>query len=772
VFFGVVAATRRALRRRTLQAAGTRGRRDALLASSLVFAAATREGTVVTAASPTRIAGTGGDAAACRPLHERVAWYAVLAAVAVVPIAMSNGSVKGAQRAVVATWDLFETVKVFLLALLLLPAAATWAAGVALRGSTVRTVPGGWLLAAFLACSAAATAASIHLPTALLGAYRRYEGLGAFLLYALTFVLVVQLARERRHLHQLVVTAAGAGVVVAAYGVAQALGIDPIEWGPELQDHGRAFSTYGSPVTLGAYLTLVLPLAVGLALTTEHRRARVACWFGALVIAAAIFATLTRGAWLGALVAIVTLGAGLARRHRRKSVAVVVATIVGTVAASAALLSSTSGLRIVERAAERATSLLQPTKGSSGTRIEIGKAAFNAIAERPLLGFGPDTFRLVFPRHKTAAYVREIGSLPVADNAHSHPIHIAVGAGIPAAVLLYAFFAVVAIRTARSAFAPTRSMEGHDDGVLMLAMWSACAGCLACLLVGISAPGSSFLLWVLLGALAARSSPRTERNVPRWASRTLMGAPLVAIAVLALGVRGLLADHHALRAHVLFDLRSRADAAHAAVRLHPYNAQYRTDLALVYRDAFAAAVRQRDAAHAAGRHPRPYLDVAVRAHADAEHGLHEAIRFSPWEIDNRIALASLYNMGGNAFADPALYEKAMSTARTALAMSPNAAAARYEIAWALAQTGRVADAIVQLEIAHRLDPGCVDCALGLAHLYAAEARDADARAVLDASLGRRPGHPALRRAMTTLDVRVHQNRQSEEPPTALRHSHR
>ena len=77
----------------------------------------------------------------------------------------------------------------------------------------------------------------------------------------------------------------------------------------------RMYSTFGNDSGVAGYLLPVLPLGIGLFLTSATRRSRWICFAGTAAIAYAILACQTRGVWLGASVALVFLLVNMVR-HR------------------------------------------------------------------------------------------------------------------------------------------------------------------------------------------------------------------------------------------------------------------------------------------------------------------------------------------------------------------------------------------------------------------------------------------------------------------------
>jgi Tfp pilus assembly protein PilF len=228
---------------------------------------------------------------------------------------------------------------------------------------------------------------------------------------------------------------------------------------------------------------------------------------------------------------------------------------------------------------------------------------------------------------------------------------------------------------------------------------------------------------------------------------------LLGIVSEAFWSRWLLADHQAAVANLARDFPTKVAAVQAAVDLNAFNSYYRSLAGTIHKDAFVQALGRASEAAAAGRNANRYNDAARRALRDAEQAMLDAIAHTPDEYDSHVALASLYNLAGNTWSEAAYFGKAIDAASKATQLSRFGVAARYELAWAYAQTGRRLLAVAELEYAHALDPAYVDCALGLAMLYSKEFRYDDAATVLNRTLARRPGHGGLVEALDRIDVR-------------------
>src|SRR5437763_12843537 len=133
--------------------------------------------------------------------------------------------------------------------------------------------------------------------TAVVGTSGRNLGLVAWLVFAGAFWL----GAELRPMARLVVRCGVFGSLpVSAYAVAQAAGIHPIRLSRGL-DLARARSPLGNASFLGAYLVLVVPLALALVVDRDETgHIRWAAGVPLVLGLAALLATQSRAAWLGA----------------------------------------------------------------------------------------------------------------------------------------------------------------------------------------------------------------------------------------------------------------------------------------------------------------------------------------------------------------------------------------------------------------------------------------------------------------------------------------
>lgn len=368
-------------------------------------------------------------------------------------------------------------------------------------------------LLGFIAVVSLATACSVNPLWSVFGAPRRHEGLLSLAAYAVVCAgTLVSVARGGLRLW--LTAALAGGTLAATYGIAQYFGLEWLVRDATRLSWWRPFSTSGNPNFLGAYMVLMIPLAVA-ALMTARRPVTVALSGVALAAAGlAALCTYSRAAWLGVIVAFLALSVLLAvspragrprQAHRR-------------LAASAALLavlmivffvpaSPLANRRADWSAAARARpgAAAEDATGGLQGRLYLWRHALPLWRARPILGYGPETFVRVFPQGWDAQRTRLFGNMPLLiDKAHNDTMDLAMSAG----VLGVAAFWWVLLRTA------TRTYEGIRRGgplqIAAIGMLAAGAGYWVDVQWHFSTVSVAPVFWSALGAavgLAARAVP-------------------------------------------------------------------------------------------------------------------------------------------------------------------------------------------------------------------------------------------------------------------------
>lgn len=298
---------------------------------------------------------------------------------------------------------------------------------------------------AFILTSAAATVLSVDPSWSLRGSPWRSEGFGAYLGYAAVFLSSLAVGRSGYAARwQVAVIACGA--VVALYGIAQYLGYEWLVRDSQRLDWFQAFSTSGNANFLGAYMVLIFPLAVAAALMARQSTAAGLwiCAAGTLFLAA--LCTYSRAAWAALAAEILLLGLWLPRLRpgvpRGRIIALTLAlafvTIVfvvpgGPLAPRAKDVTLTSRIR----------SGMEYQGPAVQSRLYLLKETASLLIRRPLLGYGPEAFPLIFPQEWDQERQRLFGDFPVTiDKAHNDTLDLAMSIGLLGVLAFWGVFGV------------------------------------------------------------------------------------------------------------------------------------------------------------------------------------------------------------------------------------------------------------------------------------------------------------------------------------------
>jgi len=162
----------------------------------------------------------------------------------------------------------FEAGKVMLLRSIALVIAAAWIIKVAEQGPrNWKLVIGHWSLKPlvlptllFASVFLLSTLSSVIFRVSFWGSYHRRQGLYVVLCYIVIFFSMLDTLRTRQQLERLITTILLTSLPISLYGIMQRLRLDPLPW--IMGGAGRAQSTLGNPILIGAYLIMVIPLTI------------------------------------------------------------------------------------------------------------------------------------------------------------------------------------------------------------------------------------------------------------------------------------------------------------------------------------------------------------------------------------------------------------------------------------------------------------------------------------------------------------------------------
>ncbi|HQG53922.1 MAG TPA: O-antigen ligase family protein [Thermoleophilia bacterium] len=294
-----------------------------------------------------------------------------------------------------------------------------------------------------------------------LGAYNRVGGAVWWLAMGAVVVVARRALARRAARESFVWVIAATVVLAAAVALVQVLGGDPWwERGPFTV--GRMPGPTGNPVSLGG-LGLLAVLLGALALTpgTLSRRAHWVALAGTAAGLTAVVLSVSRAAYLGLLVAGVTLAVVWGVRRRRRALVWLAAAAAATVLAT--VLYSPGGVAglLFERIANQAQKEGAVAGQIDAKRVDYWKVALEGVRERPLVGYGPGGYVVAFRRFVPADLTQKDPLLAVTD-PHGIVFLMAAGSGMIGLALALAVLASVAVSGLRGRGRDAFSGEGDE----------------------------------------------------------------------------------------------------------------------------------------------------------------------------------------------------------------------------------------------------------------------------------------------------------------------
>jgi O-antigen ligase len=262
---------------------------------------------------------------------------------------------------------------------------------------------------------------------------------------------------------------------------------------------------------LAEYLVLAVPVAAAALHGWRRRGQQYASRLVAVAFVALLF-TEQRGAWLTAVAqlgALAVIGLPWLMRHRRQMRLVVIAGILVVVLASTVLIFDTSALSALLGRAEVATSDL------SG-RVQVWKTSVELTEERPLLGWGLGSFS---PVHDQTGEWWRPSPKWLWLTAHSLYLMISVERGLlgVAALALLIWGAVISVRQGLAS-------DRRHERQMMIGLALSFGGVLVYGIVQylFYLKNIEFLIWMLLGALAAMTPTKQPASRPLLRSAQIL----------------------------------------------------------------------------------------------------------------------------------------------------------------------------------------------------------------------------------------------------------
>ena len=562
-----------------------------------------------------------------------------------------------------AGWFPFSVVKWWAVVATVLVAALSWVRLREVRRSPVL----GWLLGLVVLVTVSAVFA-VDGTYAWVGSPIRHLGVVAWWLFVLSFLVGAALGGRGPEPHAVAVRVSRAvvlgGLAVGSYSTWELFVGRPVEI-DVVSD--RLGGPYGSPAYLGAACCLILPVCLAHALDHAVRPA----WRAVSAVAAtgstvAAVGSGSRGALLALGVALLLVGWSDFResqpRGSRRKKAVMTALL------GAVVLGLAAALRDV----------FERTVGWS-SRLDEWELALRVIGSRPLMGAGPEGYRIEAFDHMGDDYVRRFGEDVFVDRAHSGMLDVAVSSGVLAAAAYIVVMALIVRAGFRAVRSDSMSRRGLGAAVIAYAVGQQ-------LLFPIAELDPVF--WLLVGVLCADGTQRLLVDGSATDRMRVLGAVqggvmifgAVAVLVVAVvGVRAVAADRVAKQAVDESDVEISAERAMRAVMLAPGDARFHLLLAQVE----------------ASERTLTSLNRAINA-------IDDAAEITPLDPGVRIERARLLSLRADATGTPSDRDGAERAWAELLDDAPSCARCHFGAALAAGERGDITRAVELLERAVEL----------------------------------------------------------------------
>jgi len=540
------------------------------------------------------------------------------------------------------TFDQYVLPKLLVARILFLVLLILFVARAALGGRVmIKRTPLDLPLLALLASAAISTVLAENQNVAIFGTYSRYDGLLTLITYAGLFWLTVQTLSGADEARTLLRVLLASGYLVAAIAILQSVG-DSLRMGY----FEYAFGTMGNSNVLGAFLAMVLAIGLGELVAAESASARVLIVNVLIVAGLALVLSGSRSAWLGAALGAAIVVAGARRAAARLRVAFALAGIVGAllVVAMGAGLILHGGFELERQLVARALTVFNPSQWGA-SRLHIWQDSLHLIASRPLAGYGPDNFGLVYPRFETGDWgLTNVGFHQQIDKAHAETLQVAATQGL----LGLAAYVWMLIAFGRSFWAGRRSPGA-------VAVFAAFVAYQATIQLNFTALASAFPFWIVVGAGVVAFGAATPARVVilPWRAPVLTAGVLVAAGLAALAVPLVAFPYVAdVQLRQALDAGSPADAQTAATlaaSLAPEESVYEVEvanIAIERHDLNAARVAYLEAIRLGTYNPFVYMnlalvDIQLGRRGEALAAAKSAVELNPFDPASQALVAQL-----------------------------------------------------------------------------------------------------------------------------------
>lgn len=259
------------------------------------------------------------------------------------------------------------------------------------------------------------------------GYEERMNGIFTLLHFFAFYLMALSVFREESKKKFILFWALAIGAIVSFFGIAEHYSMAVREF---FGNDGRSASLFGNPIVLAAYALSHLFLAFYLC--GHYWKIKLARYFtiiSSVVCLLAIYFSGTRGAMVGALVGIAAVVLfAIARKILENRNQKIFFSFVLALGFAGLIFASLAGNRIAGFAPESISKKI--IAGTGETRLMLWDIAIKGIAERSLLGWGPENFDLIYDKYYNPKFLDFSFYETWSDRAHNTVLDILATSGI------------------------------------------------------------------------------------------------------------------------------------------------------------------------------------------------------------------------------------------------------------------------------------------------------------------------------------------------------
>jgi O-antigen ligase len=329
------------------------------------------------------------------------------------------------------------------------------------------------------------------------GKFLRNDGYVTHLMYILLFLF----ARNIRTIPiRFIFLVSISSSILSFYGIIQYLGFELFTRDLMRMNWTSAFSTFGNQNFFGSYLVLQIPFSLYIIIFLQKKWAYIT--FGMSFLA--LLMTMTRGAWIGFFISILTLFFiyfiqdrihFLRNKHIWGSITLSILIIIGYNLLTMNDFFNRFLTMINDSKTFFTTSYAENPKvfeNLGSIRMFIWIRVLKLIQMRPIFGFGIENLHIAFSKYFSQDIIQVLGQQMIVDKAHNDFLHISVSTGIPSLIAYLSFIFTVFFN----------ALKCFDNYVNIL-LFASVLGYVMCLFFNISVVSVAYIMWIYLGLICS-----------------------------------------------------------------------------------------------------------------------------------------------------------------------------------------------------------------------------------------------------------------------------